>query len=1249
MRNTTLKSIFNHTDETLAAGTIWNGLFIRVMKADDAYWANKELSLIRFIHRFRRQQQFRPKRDEKFDLGAEQERRKSQSHSFFRRFSNPFNKGSSAPTDLTLPMINICRIRGKTLLVVPVLPVPVHEISSSSYPPAIQSILEALDVSTVVKQTAVVHSDKNAYFFVNPVQLFPLHESSKRFVLTLPADSAESCRLSVLPDDQSESKKALKMLCGENKSDLTIAEDSLIGDWMGTKLNIFYRHVSKERPNVRAQFLSGSSDNISGPAVAVVQITRPLFVRPELLPISKSKGMSISESIHESLLACIESLNQVESDPIVHSNHLCQVMHTHGLNMGLSWIILRRLNNDRLKELFAADLVARAIKRLVRDRNPEMSLENARQDYQSEICDYFSALFVTASDSDNDFINWRRMILETSLLISFLRVFHFQPFCNGSSDVEWLEPVATVMHLAVKSPLYLLHAIQHHLKISFSMNLVREISTCRSNITHLLFPNNVSDVLDEIEPVVSSPFLYSYYKDACIALSPLAVGARQSAYASSSNISVTEDVDGFIHELNQSPVVSQINSSAGSLAGPLSPMQNKMLNEYKIFVSMCKSLFSGVMTVGNEMHFLPEAYLELALALTITGQHDKSYEMYAQANALISHLEQCPAELLAATFSYRAYTLDRMGEIEMAETDYLAAVATLQDVWGDPRKRGFRGHPWCLFMAWKLATIGKAKKELSQAVTFEEQFEALRLSYPSCPLTMPGSNWDQPEVEYISEVERSAVYFMDWLQKVKILDFKTGLVMPREAEAGAPPRPWEALGVGTGLNLSLLEGEVPPGSVLSWGDSSQNQLGLGRVNRLVNHPRRLIALKDFTIAHLACGGNFSLCVDIHGNMFAWGENEFGQLGLGVTSDESVERPQRVPLPSGVAFVQMSCGMQHSVAIDTSGSLWSWGNPEAGVLGRPEDTPSNSPYRIHQLKDNRTATFRMVSCGSYHSVALTDDGKLYSWGRADGSQLGLMHPETFEVKETPEKMDVFVSKPTRLAGPLDDVFVISVACGEVHNLALADTGRVYSWGWGEYGQLGQGLTADQFAHEGTGGINTKVLLPTMIDSLKPHNIVKVVCGSLFCAVLTDRHEVFTWGINDMGQLGHEDVEHELATPRQLECFQGIPVVMIACGWSHSVAVLENGLMFSWGDGRYGQLGRANTLSTKSPRVVQAITGTRTSLVACGHNHTLAITASDADAEAPESPPCASSWKLDVGPRDEKFIPRGYALESLAAVL
>uniref|UniRef100_A0AAQ5XYX5 HECT domain-containing protein n=1 Tax=Amphiprion ocellaris TaxID=80972 RepID=A0AAQ5XYX5_AMPOC len=233
------------------------------------------------------------------------------------------------------------------------------------------------------------------------------------------------------------------------------------------------------------------------------------------------------------------------------------------------------------------------------------------------------------------------------------------------------------------------------------------------------------------------------------------------------------------------------------------------------------------------------------------------------------------------------------------------------------------------------------------------------------------------------------------------------------------------------------------GQVFSWGLGSDGQLGLNNFEECVRVPRNIKTLSDVQIAQVACGYRHSHALSRGGQVFSWGQNRYGQLGLGING-QNVSTPQIIQSLQGIPFAQISAGGAHSFALTLSGAVFGWGRNKFGQLGLND---SNDRYFPALLKSLRSQRVIYISCGEDHTAALTKLRGVFTFGAGGYGQLG--HNST--------NHEINPRKVFELMGNV----VTQIACGRQHTLAFTpSSGKMDSFGLGGNGQLGTRSTCNR---------------------------------------------------------------------------------------------------------------------------------------------------------------------------------------------
>nr|XP_012422633.1 PREDICTED: probable E3 ubiquitin-protein ligase HERC4 isoform X3 [Odobenus rosmarus divergens] len=233
------------------------------------------------------------------------------------------------------------------------------------------------------------------------------------------------------------------------------------------------------------------------------------------------------------------------------------------------------------------------------------------------------------------------------------------------------------------------------------------------------------------------------------------------------------------------------------------------------------------------------------------------------------------------------------------------------------------------------------------------------------------------------------------------------------------------------------------GQVYAWGLDSDGQLGLLGSEECIRVPRNIKSLSDIQIVQVACGYYHSLALSKASEVFCWGQNKYGQLGLGIDCKKQAS-PQLIKSLLGIPFMQVAAGGAHSFVLTLSGAIFGWGRNKFGQLGLNDE---NDRYVPNLLKSLRTQKIVYICCGEDHTAALTKEGGVFTFGAGGYGQLG--HNSTSH--------EINPRKVFELMGSI----VTQIACGRQHTSAFVpSSGRIYSFGLGGNGQLGTGSTSNR---------------------------------------------------------------------------------------------------------------------------------------------------------------------------------------------
>jgi alpha-tubulin suppressor-like RCC1 family protein len=360
-----------------------------------------------------------------------------------------------------------------------------------------------------------------------------------------------------------------------------------------------------------------------------------------------------------------------------------------------------------------------------------------------------------------------------------------------------------------------------------------------------------------------------------------------------------------------------------------------------------------------------------------------------------------------------------------------------------------------------------------------------------------------------------------------------------------------AITAGGGHTCAILN----TGQVKCWGANFRGQLGDGTttqrstpvtVNGLVGDVAAITARGHAESGH-------TCVLSTAGKIMCWGDNAYGELGIGSFSSSSV--------PAAVTGLfqraaQVSAGSYNTCAVSADSGIWCWGTNEAGVLGNGRPGAQIDPTQVVGLNEAVAA----ITAGAMHTCALTVGGQVKCWGNNNYGEVG-------------DGASGHRHTPVNTVG-LNNIQAIEA--GYAHSCALTVLGNVKCWGSNFNGQLGNGQQ---------GGYAT---IPVNVVGLSTGVAAFAVKagGGHSCALLADGG-IRCWGLNRYGQLGDGTLVYVRLTPVAVVNLSG-PATSITAGGVHSCALLVNGSVQCWGDNTYGQLGNGSAvLSSTVPVTVSGM--------------------------------------------------------------
>uniref|UniRef100_A0A2K6F1T6 Secretion regulating guanine nucleotide exchange factor n=3 Tax=Propithecus coquereli TaxID=379532 RepID=A0A2K6F1T6_PROCO len=378
------------------------------------------------------------------------------------------------------------------------------------------------------------------------------------------------------------------------------------------------------------------------------------------------------------------------------------------------------------------------------------------------------------------------------------------------------------------------------------------------------------------------------------------------------------------------------------------------------------------------------------------------------------------------------------------------------------------------------------------------------------------------------------------------------------------------------MKRELCASEVAPAAaaLFAWGANSYGQLGLGHKEDVLLPQQLNDFCKPMGVRRITGGGGHSAIVTDGGGLFVCGLNKDGQLGLGHTEDVLYFTPCKSLL--GCPIQQVACGWDFTIILTENGQVLSCGSNSFGQLGVPHG-PRRCvvPQAIELLREKVVC----IAAGLRHALAATVNGIMFQWGTglaSSGRRLcpGQPLPLFLTAKEPSRVTDAgevyvwgsnkhgqlvteaaFLPMPQKIeAHCFQNEKVTAVWSGWTHLVAQTETGKIFTWGRADYGQLGRKLES----HEGWKLEKQDSCLPCS----RPQN----------------------------------------SMPSSLHCLTG--ATEVSCGSEHNLAVI-GGACYSWGWNEHGMCGDGTEANIWAPKPVQALWSSPGLLVGCGAGHSLAL--------------------------------------------
>ncbi|KAJ3703336.1 hypothetical protein LUZ61_007041 [Rhynchospora tenuis] len=421
----------------------------------------------------------------------------------------------------------------------------------------------------------------------------------------------------------------------------------------------------------------------------------------------------------------------------------------------------------------------------------------------------------------------------------------------------------------------------------------------------------------------------------------------------------------------------------------------------------------------------------------------------------------------------------------------------------------------------------------------------------------------------------------------------------------------DVCGGGCGFAMALSE----TGKILTWGsvdDMGQSYVTSGKHEET---PEAFPLPSDIRIIEADAGWAHCAAVTDRGEVYTWGWKECVPTGKIVSDQSSAGTSERdIDQVSPRSQVSRS-GENRGAAAEEATKRRKVASSSSSKHGSESSTSSDETLSAPPclVTFNTGVRIVKVAAGGRHTLALSasDLGQVWGWGYGGEGQLGLgsrirtvssPHPipcieSAFYGKDRASSMRANNRSSEGAVSKVTGTCVKAIACGGRHSAVVTDSGALLTFGWGLYGQCGQGSTDD-------------LLSPTCVQSILGVKMRDIAAGLWHTVCTSVDGDVYSFGGNQFGQLGTGSDQAE-TVPKLVEasCLESKNARAVSCGARHSAMITEDGVVFCWGWNKYGQLGLGDAIDRNIPSQVQ-IEAYKPLNVSCGWWHTLVLAESPA---------------------------------------
>lgn len=347
-------------------------------------------------------------------------------------------------------------------------------------------------------------------------------------------------------------------------------------------------------------------------------------------------------------------------------------------------------------------------------------------------------------------------------------------------------------------------------------------------------------------------------------------------------------------------------------------------------------------------------------------------------------------------------------------------------------------------------------------------------------------------------------------------------------------------------------------NVWAFGAHDKGQLGQGEgAEKIALNPIQIAILSN--ISKIAAGKDHAIAIDNDGQVWVWGTNDHGQLGLG----DRVQRSTPTLIEGFSGAIQAAAGWFHTLVLDANGDVWAFGHNKLGALGNPYDSADQRTLqRVKGLQN-----IIQIAAGANHSVALDVNGDVWTFGQNDLGQLG---HKTIKAKK--------LVQPTQVK---DLHGIAKIAAGAMQTFAIGEDGQVFGFGNNTEYQLGILSTKRDPT---TTNRYEVVRSPKSIPGLS--GITQITTNLSHTIALNQEGQILAFGKSCTGILGlGNNVDDYQKTPALIPIPAEVKIVEVSAGLNHSIALDNTGQLWTFGHNALGALGHGDRERLTSPKMIE----------------------------------------------------------------